>query len=170
MPDAPDPQNPANQHEFFGRPCCRARRTAISDDAVRIANATDYGLSGGIYTADLDLGLRLVRTASAPATVQINTGLAAGFTLMGGFRQSGYAACAGAAGIRAFQELQHGGGKSMSQQGEPWYTKPDLTLVGEEHVRRYLETDGAVGHEWNGVQTLVLTTTGRRSASHGARR
>jgi deazaflavin-dependent oxidoreductase (nitroreductase family) len=53
----------------------------------------------------------------------------------------------------------------MSQQGEPGYTKPDLTLVGEEHVRRYLETDGAVGHEWNGVQTLVLTTTGRRSGT-----
>jgi deazaflavin-dependent oxidoreductase (nitroreductase family) len=50
----------------------------------------------------------------------------------------------------------------MSTQ-EPGYTPPDLTLVGEEHVRQYLATDGAVGHEWNGVQTLVLTTTGRRS-------
>jgi deazaflavin-dependent oxidoreductase (nitroreductase family) len=46
---------------------------------------------------------------------------------------------------------------------EPGYTPPDLTLVGEEHVRRYLETDGAVGHEWSGVQTLLLTTTGRKS-------
>jgi deazaflavin-dependent oxidoreductase (nitroreductase family) len=48
----------------------------------------------------------------------------------------------------------------MTEQG---YTPPDLTLIGEEHVRRYLETDGAVGHEWNGVPTLVLTTTGRKS-------
>lgn len=46
---------------------------------------------------------------------------------------------------------------------EPGYTPPDLTLIGEEHVRRYLETGGAVGHEWNGVHTLVLTTTGRKS-------
>src|SRR2546423_2871018 len=46
---------------------------------------------------------------------------------------------------------------------EPGYTPPDITLVGEEHVRRYVETDGAVGHEWNGVHTLVLTTTGRPS-------
>lgn len=53
----------------------------------------------------------------------------------------------------------------MSEQSEPGYTKPDLTLVGEEHVRRYVETDGAVGHEWNGVQTLILTTTGRRSGT-----
>jgi deazaflavin-dependent oxidoreductase (nitroreductase family) len=48
---------------------------------------------------------------------------------------------------------------------EPGYTPPDLTLVGEEHVRQYLATDGAVGHDWNGVQTLVLTTTGRRSGT-----
>lgn len=46
---------------------------------------------------------------------------------------------------------------------EPEYTAPDLTLIGDEHVRRYLETGGAVGHDWNGVQTLVLTTTGRRT-------
>lgn len=46
---------------------------------------------------------------------------------------------------------------------EPGYTPPDISLVGAEHVRRYLETGGAVGHEWNGVRTLVLTTTGRRS-------
>ena len=43
------------------------------------------------------------------------------------------------------------------------YTPPDLTLVGDEHVRRYRETDGEVGHIWNGVPTLVLTTTGRKS-------
>ena len=46
---------------------------------------------------------------------------------------------------------------------EPGYTPPDLTLFGEEHIRRYLETEGAVGHEWNGAPTLVLTTTGRKS-------
>jgi deazaflavin-dependent oxidoreductase (nitroreductase family) len=32
-----------------------------------------------------------------------------------------------------------------------------------DHTRRYVETDGADGHVWNGVPTLVLTTTGRRS-------
>lgn len=37
----------------------------------------------------------------------------------------------------------------------------DLSLVGDEHVRRYVETGGEVGHLWNGVPTLVLTTTGR---------
>ena len=28
---------------------------------------------------------------------------------------------------------------------------------------RYRATDGAEGHEWQGTQTLLLTTTGRRS-------
>jgi len=39
----------------------------------------------------------------------------------------------------------------------------DLSLFGDDHVRRYQETDGAVGHDWNGAPILVLTTTGRRS-------
>lgn len=43
------------------------------------------------------------------------------------------------------------------------YEAPDLTLLGDEHVRRYRETGGEVGYEWNGVHTLLLTTTGRRS-------
>lgn len=36
-------------------------------------------------------------------------------------------------------------------------------LFGQEHVRRYLQTDGAEGHDWQGTSVLILTTTGRRS-------
>jgi len=36
-------------------------------------------------------------------------------------------------------------------------------LFGQEHVKRYLETDGAEGHDWRGTSVLILTTTGRRS-------
>lgn len=32
-----------------------------------------------------------------------------------------------------------------------------------EHINRYLSTDGADGHEWGGVPTLLLTTKGRKS-------
>jgi F420H(2)-dependent quinone reductase len=33
-----------------------------------------------------------------------------------------------------------------------------------EHLRRYVATDGADGHEWRpGIPTLLLTTRGRRS-------
>jgi deazaflavin-dependent oxidoreductase (nitroreductase family) len=38
-----------------------------------------------------------------------------------------------------------------------------MALFGEEHTRRYRETGGAEGHEWRGTQTLLLTTTGRKS-------
>jgi len=37
-------------------------------------------------------------------------------------------------------------------------------LFGEEHVRRYRESGGEVGHEWReGSTVLLLTTTGRRT-------
>ena len=36
-------------------------------------------------------------------------------------------------------------------------------LFGAEHVRRYRETDGEVGHDWHGTSVLLLTTRGRRS-------
>ena len=36
-------------------------------------------------------------------------------------------------------------------------------LFGQEHVDRYRATDGEEGHDWQGTQTLILTTTGHRS-------
>ena len=37
-------------------------------------------------------------------------------------------------------------------------------LFGEEHVRRYRETGGEVGHTWKkGSKVLLLTTKGRKS-------
>lgn len=46
---------------------------------------------------------------------------------------------------------------------QPKYQSPDLTLIGADHIRRYLDTDGEVGYLWNGVPTLLLTAIGRRS-------
>jgi deazaflavin-dependent oxidoreductase (nitroreductase family) len=40
------------------------------------------------------------------------------------------------------------------------------TLFGDEHVRRYRETGGDVGHIWKrGSKTLLLTTTGRNTGN-----
>ena len=36
-------------------------------------------------------------------------------------------------------------------------------LFGEKHTQRYRETGGAEGHDWQGTQVLLLTTTGRKS-------
>lgn len=38
-----------------------------------------------------------------------------------------------------------------------------MTLFGQEHVDKYVETDGEVGHHWNDTTALILTTTGRKS-------
>jgi len=48
----------------------------------------------------------------------------------------------------------------MTEQNRPLRQLPDWIA---DHMRRYLETNGADGHLWNGVPTLLLTTTGRRS-------
>jgi deazaflavin-dependent oxidoreductase (nitroreductase family) len=34
-----------------------------------------------------------------------------------------------------------------------------------KHVRRYVESAGKRGHRWNGVDTLLLTTRGRRTGT-----
>ena len=36
-------------------------------------------------------------------------------------------------------------------------------LFGEEHTQKYKETGGEDGHDWQGTQTLLLTTKGRKS-------
>ena len=40
---------------------------------------------------------------------------------------------------------------------------PDFSLFGDEHVRKYEETGGKVGHDWNGTSCLILHTKGRKS-------
>jgi len=44
-------------------------------------------------------------------------------------------------------------------------TKNELPGWIADHLRRYQATDGADGHMWNGVPTLLLTTTGRKSGA-----
>lgn len=46
---------------------------------------------------------------------------------------------------------------------EPTYQPIDASLLNEEHTRVYRETNGETGYIWNGVPTLLLTTTGRKS-------
>ncbi len=38
-------------------------------------------------------------------------------------------------------------------------------LFGQNHVNRYVETNGEEGYNWNGAAILLLTTTGRRSGA-----
>ena len=43
------------------------------------------------------------------------------------------------------------------------YVQTDLTLVGDSHIAAYRESGGEIGYLWNGVPTLLLTVTGRRT-------
>jgi deazaflavin-dependent oxidoreductase (nitroreductase family) len=52
---------------------------------------------------------------------------------------------------------------SENPVSESGYQQPDLSLLGPEHTQRYRETGGEVGYLWNGVPTLLLTTTGRKT-------
>jgi len=52
----------------------------------------------------------------------------------------------------------------MSREGSVISMGEAERLFGDEHVRRYRETGGAVGHIWKeGSTVLLLTTTGRSS-------
>jgi len=43
------------------------------------------------------------------------------------------------------------------------YDNPDYSLLGDDHVRAYRDTDGETGYMWNGAPSLLLTTTGRKT-------
>jgi deazaflavin-dependent oxidoreductase (nitroreductase family) len=40
---------------------------------------------------------------------------------------------------------------------------PDYSLFGDEHVRKYEETGGKVGHDWNDASCLILRTIGSKT-------
>ena len=48
-------------------------------------------------------------------------------------------------------------------EAEPGYRAPDLTLLGDDHIRAYQETGGETGYLWNGAPTLLLYSTGRKT-------
>ncbi len=78
-----------------------------ADEAVRLANASRYGLGVSVYTTNLETSIRLSRELKA-GTVWINDPLTdndAG--PFGGFKQSGLGRELGPEGLEAFQETKH---------------------------------------------------------------
>ncbi|KPM52194.1 aldehyde dehydrogenase [Frankia sp. R43] len=100
-----DNRNPLAQQEVFG-PVVTVQGYRDVDHAVAIANDSEYGLSGGVYTADLRLGLSIAERIRS-GTVQVNRGAANAYTPMGGYKQSGIGRERGVAGFREYQELKH---------------------------------------------------------------
>ena len=65
-------------------------KTGSEDEAINIANSTEYGLVGGIFTADIDAAHRAARLIRA-GQIFINEWFAGGVeTPCGGFGKSGY--------------------------------------------------------------------------------
>jgi len=92
------------QQEIFG-PVLSVIGYEDDDDAVRIANDSLYGLSGGVWSADQDRAMAVARRMRTGA-VDVNGGsfnIAAPF---GGFKQSGYGRENGPYGIEEFLQTK----------------------------------------------------------------
>jgi aldehyde dehydrogenase (NAD+) len=96
--------SPLSRSEIFG-PVLTVIPFRDEDEAVRLANQTDYGLAAGIYTADIARAYRVTRALRAGA-VGVN-----GYSFMpnspfGGFKSSGLGREGGWASIEAFTEVK----------------------------------------------------------------
>lgn len=91
--------------EVFG-PVLVALPYDDAEEAIHLANATEYGLSASIWTRDIGQAHRLARAVQA-GTITINTGMIAGPGLpFGGVKQSGWGREGGAEGLDAYLETK----------------------------------------------------------------
>ncbi len=87
--DRVDPDSELGQTEVFG-PVLSVMPFASDDQALEIANGTQYGLVGGVFTADIDRALRAAQGIRA-GQVFVNEWYAGGVeTPFGGYGKSGY--------------------------------------------------------------------------------
>ncbi|MFE3785635.1 aldehyde dehydrogenase family protein, partial [Amycolatopsis sp. NPDC059090] len=92
------------QEEIFG-PVLTVHAFDTEDEAVAIANNSDYGLNGSVFSADPEHALAVARRIRT-GTVEVN-GNPVGFTApIGGFKNSGIGREAGPEGFDAYVELK----------------------------------------------------------------
>ncbi|MBF8377632.1 aldehyde dehydrogenase [Alicyclobacillus mali] len=94
------------QEEIFG-PVLVVEKFESEEEAIRLANATRYGLVAGIWTKDLDRAFRVARDLQA-GTVWLN-GYNRNYAEAesGGYKMSGLGRSRGIEGLYEFTELKH---------------------------------------------------------------
>ena len=99
------PGMPAYQEETFG-PVAAVIRVKDAEDALRVANDTDFGLGSNIWTGDVERGKKLAERVEA-GLVFINGMVASDARLpFGGVKRSGYGRELSEYGIKEFTNIQ----------------------------------------------------------------
>ncbi|MET7425808.1 aldehyde dehydrogenase family protein [Dactylosporangium sp. NPDC005555] len=94
------------REEIFG-PVLSVLRFDDEADAVRLANDTEYGLSGSIWTGDLGRGIRVARGVEA-GNLSVNSHSSVRYwTPFGGVKQSGLGRELGPDAVAAFSEVKN---------------------------------------------------------------
>ena len=90
------------QEEIFG-PVLSLIPYDTDDDAVAIANDSSYGLSGSVYTSDIDRGIDIAKRVRTGTYAVNNIGMDFG-SPFGGFKSSGVGRELGPEGLEAYLE------------------------------------------------------------------
>lgn len=100
------PTAPVAAEEVFG-PVAVVLPFEDEEDAVRLANATEYGLSGSLWTRDIGRALRVSRAVQA-GNLSVNSHSSVRYwTPFGGYKQSGLGRELGPDALTAFTETKN---------------------------------------------------------------
>ena len=99
-------QSRINKEEVFG-PVLSVFRFREADEAVEIANSTEYGLAGAVWTRDINQALRVARRVKSGIVWVNNYGKLPYQAVMGGYKQSGIGRQYGEEGLNEFTQLKH---------------------------------------------------------------